>query len=520
MVERQNPSWGNKIVGSGQVHCVRRLGLSEEEWDSVTPEGPGRRAFAGERHITCVRMSSEHADEVSHCFSWLAISRTVHGADGARKAVVAFARHSTSLFSIYDSPGTSSMRKQSSTVLPSLRRRRKNTAGGSSTSSPPASPTTRSVQPINIRTPPPTLGKRRQSALSPRKSQEESLSRARVEEPEAQGSMASTEDSPAIKVTSGRREDLEHVREEGEDRIVVGNDLTEEAPNPDPVFTSETGRIPAPSSSELQPGDTAPAPVDTTTASQSTNRLADLINQFEREQLLPPDDLHPLDNPDLMAQLQDHDIQDLLDREDELYGEGDWTDDDGPSMTWGEELDALYDVDDEDEEGEEDENENEEDDFDEDEEMDEFEFDDDDDDMDYEEDEDEDGQGPIFPDRRSEETEFGGVEMISPRRIFKGAKNVETVKDCTSPSTSHHQLLYSQSVITAFDRECWLNRRTGNFLGTRADKVCSGSDDGHFFVWDKETGRLEGIWEGDASIVNGQLFVFHRTRSLKLNVGQ
>jgi hypothetical protein len=44
----------------------------------------------------------------------------------------------------------------------------------------------------------------------------------------------------------------------------------------------------------------------------------------------------------------------------------------------------------------------------------------------------------------------------------------------------------------------------GNFLGLRSDKVCSGSDDGHFFVWDKDTGRLEGIWEGDGSIVNGQ----------------
>lgn len=65
-MERQNPSWGNKIVGSGQVHCVRRLGLSDDEWESVSPEGVGRRVFAGERHITCVKMSPEHADEVSH----------------------------------------------------------------------------------------------------------------------------------------------------------------------------------------------------------------------------------------------------------------------------------------------------------------------------------------------------------------------------------------------------------------------------------------------------------------------
>jgi nuclear receptor interaction protein len=56
--------------------------------------------------------------------------------------------------------------------------------------------------------------------------------------------------------------------------------------------------------------------------------------------------------------------------------------------------------------------------------MEEDDFDDDD------EDDDEDDEGPIYPDRRSEETEFGGVEMITPRRMFKGAKNVETVKDC------------------------------------------------------------------------------------------
>jgi hypothetical protein len=64
MLEKHNPSWGNKVVGSGQVHCVRRLGLSDEQWESVRPTGP-ERMFAGERHITCVKMSSEHADEVS-----------------------------------------------------------------------------------------------------------------------------------------------------------------------------------------------------------------------------------------------------------------------------------------------------------------------------------------------------------------------------------------------------------------------------------------------------------------------
>lgn len=45
---------------------------------------------------------------------------------------------------------------------------------------------------------------------------------------------------------------------------------------------------------------------------------------------------------------------------------------------------------------------------------------------------------------------------------------------------------------------------SGNFLGAMSDKVASGSDDGNFFVWDKISGRLEGIWEGDGDTVNGE----------------
>lgn len=60
MPERQTPSWGNSIKGSGQVHCVRKLGLSEAQWGE---SGMGRRSVFS-RHITCVKMSSDNADEV------------------------------------------------------------------------------------------------------------------------------------------------------------------------------------------------------------------------------------------------------------------------------------------------------------------------------------------------------------------------------------------------------------------------------------------------------------------------
>ncbi|KAI0750806.1 WD40 repeat-like protein [Daedaleopsis nitida] len=75
---------------------------------------------------------------------------------------------------------------------------------------------------------------------------------------------------------------------------------------------------------------------------------------------------------------------------------------------------------------------------------------------------DEDGQG---------DTRCEGVPIIMPRSRFEGICNVETVKDV-------------------------------NFLGPRDDFVVSGSDDGHWFMWEKDTGRLHDILEGDGAVVN------------------
>jgi DDB1- and CUL4-associated factor 8 len=41
-----------------------------------------------------------------------------------------------------------------------------------------------------------------------------------------------------------------------------------------------------------------------------------------------------------------------------------------------------------------------------------------------------------------------------------------------------------------------------NFLGPHDEFVTSGSDDGNFFIWDKATAALRGIYEGDSSVVN------------------
>ncbi|KAL0949522.1 hypothetical protein HGRIS_009573 [Hohenbuehelia grisea] len=63
------------------------------------------------------------------------------------------------------------------------------------------------------------------------------------------------------------------------------------------------------------------------------------------------------------------------------------------------------------------------------------------------------------------------VPIVLPRRSFTGTCNVETVKDV-------------------------------NFMGPEDRYITSGSDEGHFFIWDKRTGDLRGLYEGDGSVVN------------------
>lgn len=41
-----------------------------------------------------------------------------------------------------------------------------------------------------------------------------------------------------------------------------------------------------------------------------------------------------------------------------------------------------------------------------------------------------------------------------------------------------------------------------NFLGPYDEYVTSGSDDGNWFIWNKSTGELVDVFEGDDSVVN------------------
>ncbi|KAJ8086654.1 hypothetical protein PM082_005477 [Marasmius tenuissimus] len=75
-------------------------------------------------------------------------------------------------------------------------------------------------------------------------------------------------------------------------------------------------------------------------------------------------------------------------------------------------------------------------------------------------------------DQSDEDDEFQPwVPVVMPRKRYAGARNTRTVKDV-------------------------------NFLGPRDEFVTSGSDDGNFFVWDKSSGDLQGLYEGDGSVVN------------------
>ncbi|TKY85587.1 hypothetical protein EX895_005749 [Sporisorium graminicola] len=63
------------------------------------------------------------------------------------------------------------------------------------------------------------------------------------------------------------------------------------------------------------------------------------------------------------------------------------------------------------------------------------------------------------------------VPIVYPRTAYRGHRNAETVKDVA-------------------------------FAGGADNYVVSGSDDGNWFMWDKLTSEIKGIWHADTSVVN------------------
>lgn len=88
-------------------------------------------------------------------------------------------------------------------------------------------------------------------------------------------------------------------------------------------------------------------------------------------------------------------------------------------------------------------------------------------------------------------SEYGGlrkVPFLLPRIKYTGACNVETVKDGKSQREGLLSRLHSFIPV--------------NFLGSGSQFVVSGSDDGNFFVWDKNSSRVLNVFEADQNVVN------------------
>lgn len=81
------------------------------------------------------------------------------------------------------------------------------------------------------------------------------------------------------------------------------------------------------------------------------------------------------------------------------------------------------------------------------------------------------------------------IPVVMPRCQYAGARNVATIKDGDFASLLVAADLPNLNLVV-------------NFLGPRDEWVVSGSDDGNFFIWSKATGSLQGIYEGDSSVVN------------------
>ncbi|WVR07807.1 hypothetical protein IAU60_004850 [Kwoniella sp. DSM 27419] len=447
MLPRQKPSWGHHVKSSGQVHCVRRLGLPDGEWEKVSPSR-NSRVYNDERHITCVKMSPEHADEVA----------------------VAFARHSTSLFSTFDSPPSATMRSPSisPTIIPSNREVKTSfprsglRSPGSPRPAPPASfipasdlPERPAYQPKVDDGDDPRVEERQTAAHAKRRHSPPSSGQSPDGSPSTSRQRTS---SPAHAEQNASSTDEGQVWPFGNPEHPARPDMLRQAM----LSGEEDVDIDDIRDSLQDTGVSRPDPIGEQLPLSSRYDARDFLYDPEAENV----ETRPSTLPVYAEDLSLSDLEEMA--LDMIAEDGDLADDDD-----NDDDDDMEDDDDDDNDmgnsaGENDED-DEDADLDEDDMMDEDDFDGPDAD-DEQLDTDLLGYGSTNASRLEREA-FDDVELVMPRRSFKGARNVETVKDC-------------------------------NFLGTRADKVCSGSDDGNFFVWDKDTGRLEGIWEGDGSVVN------------------
>ena len=114
--------------------------------------------------------------------------------------------------------------------------------------------------------------------------------------------------------------------------------------------------------------------------------------------------------------------------------------------------------------------------------------DEDEDDEDNENDSDEEG------DEDSDDGEEGATQTLFRRRVAFGRSRERAAVNMHVPYSSHTKI---------YKGHC--NTRTVkdvNFYGLNDEYVVSGSDDGHFFIWDRKTTKIVNILEGDGEVVN------------------
>ncbi|WVO18704.1 hypothetical protein L204_106424 [Cryptococcus depauperatus] len=418
MLARQTPSWGPHValVDPSNVHCVRKLGLPDEEWNKVSPRS-GRWDRDPERHISCVKMSEDNPDEV----------------------IVSFMKHSTSLFSIYDSPFSPSARSPSSSVIspnecsPRPREQVLSPACSRSPLSQSANQRLGSKEPNFQQLAEGQIGRVGKRRMSHRSEDAHMSDKGTSKSDSASSSTIDILDETKDTKGISKRREVEHEGRRLESLVSPYSEFTR--PRLGISHSDEAG-----SYSALQ----YPSRRD-----EDEEMVDETVKGIGSDHRYVPEDFlnsPPSSGPSLIEderpeissqQYSAHHLPETTRTLAEFFEASDGT------------IEGQAPSEDEDEDVQDDDGEL---------------------DADF-------LSSTIFgypfgySQSRAPKEAYDGVDTIHPRKMFFGARNVETVKDC-------------------------------NFLGLGSTKVASGSDDGNFFVWDKKSGKLEGIWEGDGSVVN------------------
>jgi nuclear receptor interaction protein len=122
---------------------------------------------------------------------------------------------------------------------------------------------------------------------------------------------------------------------------------------------------------------------------------------------------------------------------------------------------------------------------------------DDNDEYDIELGEDEDVDDDEANDTSSPSEDDGVTNTGVPRYMYRSAfaRRHERSKVATSVPCSAHTRTYRGHCNVKTVKDV-------NFFGLNDEYVVSGSDDGNFFIWDRNTTELVNVLEGDGEVVN------------------